>query len=214
MYTYDVFISYKRGGSRDEWMRDLFYPWFKEKLEEAFANENFPSDPVIFFDQVKIDEGSNWKLAIQQAVQSSKVMVSICTPTYFRRSEWCVREFAAMYFRGKSLGFLTASKNKGLVTPLIKQQIENLPDSVQLLQFLDYSKFNQVGTAFKNTSEYLEFQKVVQGDAITLAKFIKEKVPAWRVDFDAGEWFSMPPEEILEKLNINEPKQNKPGWEK
>lgn len=212
MYQYDVFISYKRGGSREEWMKDLFMPWFREQLDEAFANYGLQS-PAIFFDQVEIDAGSNWQIAIRQAIARSKFMVSICTPTYFARSEWCMREFVAMYHRGKTLGFLSAANNEGLVYPVMKQKIENLPPFVQVIQFLDYSKFNQVGPAFKLTKEYLEFQGKVEADTKKIAKFIKEKTPPWRAEFESDEWLEQPIDKLLEALNIKEPKQKKPGWE-
>lgn len=211
MYKYDVFISYKRGGLREEWMKELFMPWFTELLDEAFANHGL-EHPEIFFDQNNIAGGSNWQVTLRDAIAKSKFMVSICTPSYFARSEWCLREFVAMYYRTKSLGFLSAANQEGLVYPLMKQKIENLPPFAQVIQFLDYSKFNQNGPAFKLTKEYLEFQEKVRADTNEIAKFIKTKTPPWRAEFESAEWLEQPVAKILDELNIQDPKQKKPEW--
>ncbi|MEO7991402.1 MAG: toll/interleukin-1 receptor domain-containing protein [Chryseolinea sp.] len=212
MYNYDVFISYKTGGSNDEWMNDLFMPWFREKLDNAFANLELP-EPQIFIDKSEIKNGSDWQIAIKQAVAHSKMMVAICTPTYFRRSEWCLREFTTMYYRAKKLGYLTATKNSGLVQPLMRQMVSNLPLSIKAIQFLDYSQFNQVGPAFKQTSAYLEFQKRVEKDAQYISKVVKDSIPEWNPKFETDEWTELPFDQLFAELNINEPKQMKPGWE-
>jgi len=211
MYKYDVFVSYKRGGSRDEWMVDLFMPWFEEKLDEAFASQAL-DPPEIFFDRKQIQDGSDWEITIKQAIARSKFMVSICTPTYFRRSEWCMREFAAMYFRAKQLGFLSTANQAGLLRPVIKQKAEVVPKFFQVLQSLDYSSFNQVGEAFKKSSAYLEFQKRVEEDSEKIARFIRNNTPEWKSEFESDEWIDKPYEAILAELNITDPKQKKTGW--
>jgi hypothetical protein len=211
MYKYDVFISYKRGGTRDEWMSELFYPMFNEKLDEAFANEGLET-PKIFYDQKEIKDGSDWQMTLRQAIAKSKFMVSVCTPTYFRRSEWCMREFAAMYYRAKKTGLLSNSNPTGLISPLVKQQIKFPPPFLKVIQLSDYTNFNRVGIAFKNTSEYLDFQKKVQDDCGEIAGNIHAKTPPWNDNFETSEWLDDPYEDIISELKIEEPKQEKPSW--
>jgi TIR domain len=210
-YEYDVFISYKRGGTRDEWMRDLFMPIFREKLDEAFANHGL-EDPRIFFDQVEIKDGANWEIAIRSAVARSKFMVSICTPTYFRRSEWCMREFAAMYQRAIHLGLLAIGNNRGLIRPLMKQRIDSLPEFIRVIQVLDYSRFNQVGPAFRNTQEYLDFQIRLQADTENIAHFISQYTPEYDPQFESLEWMENSYQMLLADLDLERPKQRKIGW--
>src|SRR5512132_1470655 len=87
---YEFFFSYTRGNN-DAYLRQFF----KDLSEEVRIRKGLPKDkdtPVGFFDQQEIELGATWDQTIIDALQESKVMVSIYSPGYFQ-SQYCGKEW-------------------------------------------------------------------------------------------------------------------------
>src|SRR5262249_55448242 len=103
-YEYHVFVSYRRTGEWSAWVTRLFVT----QLETYLAAE-LPGKIGIFTD-VQINPGPAWDLAINEALDTSCVMVPVFMNNYFS-SDWCRRELARMLHREKVLGYRTAGCN-------------------------------------------------------------------------------------------------------
>ena len=104
-YRYDVFFSYVSSGGgppgdtahEREWSRHNFLPVLRAELGqvrdrklEVFSDRDLPF--------------GNWPNALRDALLSSRVLVAIVSPTYFREpSTWCRWEFGSMLERGAGL---------------------------------------------------------------------------------------------------------------
>jgi len=183
MYDFDVFISYKRGRLREEWLNTIFRPHFEEQLEEAIGKK-----PTIFIDSIDIPPGVEWPDYLATALSKSRCMVAILSPSYFG-SEWCLKEFKAMYFRQNELRKKNLlAKDHAVILPFVKQgPMEAFPDFIDRIQLLDYSRFNIVGEGFKNTTLYVEMQQKIQQDARKTATMIKA-APEWIPEFEQVNW--------------------------
>ena len=54
-YEYDVFISYKRGGTKDLWLETIFKPYFVEYLEDRLLRKS-----NVFVDKTGLINGADW----------------------------------------------------------------------------------------------------------------------------------------------------------
>ncbi len=183
-YEYDIFLSYKRGKIREQWIHDIFRPLFDEQLEEARGG----AKSKVFIDTVEIPAGVDWPQYLATALSKSRCMVAILSPSYFG-SEWCMKEFNAMYKRQRELREkkILAAEH-AVIVPFVKQgPLEAFPDFIDRIQLLDYSRFNKVGEAFRNSELYLEMQGKIETDAKTAATMIKH-APDWLPEFEKTEW--------------------------
>jgi hypothetical protein len=192
-YAYNAFISYKRTPVGKRWMDELFYPLFEEYLNE-YTDENLP----IFKDTEEIAWGDSFPSKIRNALIHSKCMISICTPSYFKRSEWCMREFSVMKYRADKLGFYTDKNPNGLVFPILFRTIDPYPPFIRNVQILDYTNFN-VAEIKQSGSEYLQFQRKLETDVKKLADFINQ-VPPWNAEWEKAEWIDQPYNLFVQQL--------------
>lgn len=192
-YEYDVFLSYKRGKIREQWINETFMPHFQSALEE-----NLPKPPRIFRD-VDIPDGEPWPDTVKHALAHSKCMVAIMSPPYFFNSEWCVKEFAIMYSRQKELGFAKANR-KGLILPVIINGQKIFPPLVKNIQGFDCSNYNYVGEAFKKREEYIDFQKAIEAwTENDVTKTILE-APPWNPAWADPDWPSGGIDDIIKEI--------------
>lgn len=184
-YTYDVFLSYKRGKIQEEWLNETFRPIFEYHLTEAVGRKC-----NIFVDKVEIAPGVDWPEYLGEALAKSKCLIAILSPTYFG-AEWCVREFKAMYFRQQELkkNHKLKSDHSVLVPFMQKGPIDIFLRGIGNIQYLDYSRYNRIGEAFKNSQAYLDMQTQIEDDARKTATMILE-VPEWQTDFLNIDWLN------------------------
>src|SRR5688572_8465137 len=97
-YAYDVFLSYHCKEPVLGWVREQFQPTLEEWLTQELAR-----DAKIFLDATDIGTGDTWPVRLQHALQRSRVLVPVFSPTYFRRP-WCVAELYSMRAREDLLG--------------------------------------------------------------------------------------------------------------
>src|ERR1700730_495850 len=83
-YRWDVFVSYKREPLTAHWMAEVVQRvtyWLGEELQGAGAR--------VFFDVSAIEVGDRWPHALRQAVLTSRCLLPILSPAYFR-SRYCL----------------------------------------------------------------------------------------------------------------------------
>lgn len=85
--AYWFFVSYAREDS-DPYL-DTFY---KDLRREVLLKKNIPERELSFFDTQAIPIGAAWKEDLKTALRTSRIMISLCSPTYISR-EYCGKEF-------------------------------------------------------------------------------------------------------------------------
>ena len=111
-YEYDIFLSYKRGGDVEDWVVNHFYDRLLRCLEGVMDR-----DPKIFIDKT-IKTGSSWPDVLKNALKSSRILVSVWSPPYFR-SPWCDAEWKSMLERERIKQLTSQQRPEGLVLSLI-----------------------------------------------------------------------------------------------
>jgi hypothetical protein len=96
-YQYDAFFSYKRDPESDEWHRKV-----RDKLE-YWVEFDLHQTPKLFFDTEDIRTGQRWHNKLEEALRTSKCVVCIWSPLYFK-SKWCVSEWTTFEQRGQAFG--------------------------------------------------------------------------------------------------------------
>ncbi|HSN59720.1 MAG TPA: toll/interleukin-1 receptor domain-containing protein [Ferruginibacter sp.] len=171
-YLYDVFISYKRGKINEQWLREIFLPFF-----EDYLNNELPYQPKIFVDTTALTPGVDFSNELFRNLMYSKCMVSIWSPPYFRRSEWCVKEFLTMKYKQDFHKLNAGTVPRTLIWPVLYREIEPLPELASQISYLDYSEFNVVGEAFFRSDKFLRFQEKLQQDICSIVDIINNVPP-------------------------------------
>jgi hypothetical protein len=206
-YLYDVFISYKRGGTRDVWLEKHFRPLFEEYLADHLL-----SKPKIFVDKTGLTQGADWSDEIIHALAHSKSLVAIISPSYFMNSEWCIKEFLTIKLRQQKLNLRVGTVPPSLMWLVAIQEFENIPPIIHTIQYADYSKYNVIGDAFFRAEEYLTFQRDLRKDVKTVCNIVKN-APPWQNEWDTETWQSEI-KSIIEEYyqESNDPKQDLLSW--
>ena len=171
-YINDVFISYKRGRINEQWLTDIFLPIFSN-----FLNDALPFDPKIFVDRTGLTPGVLFRDELFINLLYSKCIVSIWSPPYFRKSEWCVKEFLTMKHRQEIFQLSQLTMPKTLIWSVLYRDVEPIPEFADGITYLDYTDYNLVGDAFFKTEKYLSFQTKIEADIRTIAEIINNVPP-------------------------------------
>jgi hypothetical protein len=163
-YTYDVFISYVRGGHVDKWVEQ----WFHQHLHEGLQNE-LDDDPTIFWDKRSLNPGDNWRVGLQNGLAASKCLVPIWTPPYFR-SSWCNAEWRCFLERERETG-------SRLIHPVQWHDSSRFPPEARETQLFDFREFAVVGSAFSQTQTFIEFERRMKVFCTGLADKIRRVPP-------------------------------------
>jgi TIR domain-containing protein len=161
---YEFFLSYTRSNNNDTHLNRFF----EDLSDEIRDRRGLARDAEVgFFDQRDIELGETWDARIAKALQASKVMVCIYSPSYFKQP-YCGKEWTAFYERCEQ------SRRKGTyasLPPLIKPVLwiplsESLAPTVADLQYLRgnaASNVNRHGLKYvlqqvaKFRSEYIDY---------------------------------------------------------
>jgi hypothetical protein len=206
-YQYDVFISYKRGGPKAEWISDIFLPLFRNDL-----SQNLGRQAEVFLDTETIEGGTPWPNVLAEALGATRCLTAILSPLYFT-SPWCTIEFSIMANRQNNLRQeRLLQTNQSLLAPFLQQgPTTYFPPYVSQIQLLDYSKYNRVGKGFKDSSDYDELQQKITADAAKVARSVMA-APPWEDRFSSQGWISGP-FNLDNKIVLDvQPKQAKPSW--
>lgn len=171
-YQYDVFISYKRGKINEQWLNEIFFPFF-----ENYLDNGLPEKPRIFVDKTGLTPGVDFSNELFRSLIQSKCMLSIWSPPYFRKSEWCVKEFFTMQYKQEFYKINAGTLPRTLIWPILYREIEPMPAMLKKINYLDYSSFNVIGEAFFKSEKYLQFQEKLQADIESLIEIILNTPP-------------------------------------
>jgi hypothetical protein len=162
-YAYDVFLSYKRNPLVEPWVKQFFLPNFRVWLEEARGGVS----PRIFFDQECIDWGERWKDKLQVALNSSKVLLAIFSPSYFR-SPWCRCELETFALREQIVG------GRRLRIPITHNDGEHFPQDARDLQAMNFSDCVSVMPAFPHHPKALILEDRIRKLVPAVAKALED----------------------------------------
>ena len=92
-YDYDYFISYAHADNKPEDGNPGFVDEFVRKLRNSEEHQKMFGERVsVFFDEDEIDSMSDWDNRIRSSLASSRFLIVLLSPSYFK-SEYCAREF-------------------------------------------------------------------------------------------------------------------------
>lgn len=189
-YINDVFISYKRGRINEQWLNDIFLPYFKEYL-----NNKIRYEAVVYVDDKGLIPGISFDNELFRNLLYSKCLVSIWSGLYFS-SEWCVKEFLTMKHRQEQVNTDPAAQPKSLIWPILYREVDPMPSLIKNIHYLDYSEFNLVGEAFFKTEKFIKFQERLQLDIKTIGTMVLNP-PALNPEWQTAEGR----EKVLNELN-------------
>jgi hypothetical protein len=158
MYEYDVFISYRRTSTARDWVMNYFHPRLHACLSDALPNE-----PKVFLDVQAIEPGAIWQSTITRALKNSKFMIAVLNGPYFS-SQYCRAEWDTFVDREKMIGAPGT-----LIAPIRFFDGDYYDPSAKSRQLIDMTAWATSAPAFKETQEFLRFEKAVRDLAERLA---------------------------------------------
>jgi hypothetical protein len=179
-YEHNVFLSYRRSFLIQNWITKFFLPYFEGWLEEELLKLETPDSPAlrdahaphvhdsankvgVFFDQKSIEPGDPWPEDLQRAVQASKILVAICSPTYFH-SSWCLSEWRSFVERQTILGV------SGLIIPVRYHDSE---DFLAGIAWSDFSEYTIQASDFYQSAQAVSFETEIRKLASVVARAVK-----------------------------------------
>ena len=195
-YEYDIFISYTRDDLVAEWVHDMFKPTLEKHLKICL-----PEDPVIFDDKA-IEVGEFWPVELKRGLATSKLLICILSPRYFRR-KWCVCEYGTMCLREVELDIPSINNSPGLIIPIVIQDGEYFPDGVLKRQYCDFSDFLLEGFR-EDTRTFVRFQREIKKLVERLNRIVRDSslIPDYDPSWIENEFF---PEDCLGSEEFKEP---------
>jgi FxsC-like protein len=132
---YWFFVSYARSDSRTDSKLNQFY---KDLIDEILVLRHFPEGEVGFFDVDEIELGALWKDELGRALRTSRVMLALCSPSYFN-SEYCGKEFKVFHERQNAYARAhNLQEAPRLILPILWGPPSNgFPELIQSLQYTD-----------------------------------------------------------------------------
>ncbi|NNN36846.1 toll/interleukin-1 receptor domain-containing protein [Streptomyces sp. S3(2020)] len=174
-YEYDVFISYSHTGNVEGWVKNHFHTELTKALWDVL-----PNDPRVFVDY-EIPVGTHWPDKLEDALLKSRCLVAIWSPPYFR-SKWCMAEWVSMLKRQAVLKEANGQAPK-LIYPIRFQDGAHFhPDARALQHYMDLSKYGHDGEQFRNTPDFVAFQKEMRTVAEDVAELLA-CAPDWQADW-------------------------------
>lgn len=166
-YEYDVFVSYIRGSSFQDWLHRVLV------LLESWLALELARTPLFFYDS-SIGPGKSWRNELLHALRTSRCMVPILTPQYFQSSSLTL-EWQSFLRREQQVG-------TELVFPVYVQKNGDYPEEVRRRECLDLTDHVSLAPGYWLTPRALQLEDKLREFARHLAVKIKE-APAFRPDF-------------------------------
>jgi len=161
-YEFEIFFSYKRSVDSSAWhtgLKDSLAHWVSEELGGGGVH--------IFFDLEDINVGARWKTKIVNALRSSKCLVAVWSPEYFR-SRYCVAEWLTFDKRAKLF-------DRELIAPASRVDGQFFPIDARALQIAKFNDYALTATKFWETPYAAEFEiQLVKPFARDVAKLIQQ----------------------------------------
>lgn len=213
-YKYDIFISYKWGDDRKEWVDKILRPILeysiKEEIDVKFLTSQVASE-VIFQDEKDVPKGATLAVSLQKGVAYSKCMICIVSLPYFKSSSWCPTEFSSMLYRELKTNIREGGNHMGFIFPIIfveeeeskierKSTVYKYPELRDLIfgispLELDYEKYNRIGENFKYTAEHNKLKNIIRRwvrDSIGPQLERINKSYPWQSEWDTPEYLLDP----------------------
>jgi FxsC-like protein len=129
--SYTCFVSYSRADRQDAYVQQ-FIDDLRRDLSLASA---IPPDEAVFFDTDSIQMATEWEPTIRQALSTTKVCVSLCSPNYFDNG-FCGREYKVFLDRRSDYLRRNPCKECNIIFPLIWIPTDDpLPQAVSQFQY-------------------------------------------------------------------------------
>jgi hypothetical protein len=212
-YKHEIFISYKWGSSRNEWVDKVLYPILKEVMDDEM-----PTVPQIFKDTANIVNGAKLDASLQDALAHSKCMVCVVSLPYFAKSIWCPTEFSAMLYREEKTGVRQNNKHTGFIFPIIfvnreqtqpekKNALYEYPDLRTLIfNFTPLEldqKYNKTNTAFLESKEYNDLKDIIAKWFVDSIKPVLQQDQPWKPEWFTEEYLLKPYEIFKVKYTVS-----------
>ena len=151
------------------WVRELFAPTLRDYLDVELGQR----DTV--FEDSRLEDGGNFPSQLYTRLGESALLVPLLTASYFNRP-WCVREFAVMREREKSLGIRENDDTRTLILPIFLGGRDMFPEPVKDMQSADFSRFYNAHLG-EGTPRREAFTEAVQNWASRAATTFKQTCP-------------------------------------
>src|SRR5260221_1953918 len=194
-YEYDIFISYRHKGPAFSWVTEYFHP-----MLEQWLPEHVPStyEPKIFIDS-QIDTGAEWPQKLRRALKTSRCVLPILSPEYFR-SLWCRAELATIKKREECLGMRTEQNSDGLIYAVVFASPALLPNEIRdHIQYRDLSQWATNQANFRESKNFEAFENEIKLVCQELWKMI-QRLPGW------DDWPIVMPAEHLQEVTVSLPR--------
>jgi hypothetical protein len=176
-YKHNVFLSYKNHDVTNFWVTK-----FVEKLSYWLTQELGGDPALVFFDKDIIETGEQWPQRLKDGIKTSKCLVGIWTPEYFR-SKWCLSEWRSFEERERILREEGIQQlTHPLIRPLRFHDGEHYPGQAQERQLLDVTNYTSTNMAFWETAKAIELEDKIKDLCKGLAETIRF-APEFNPDF-------------------------------
>ena len=204
-YEYDIFLSYSS-------KHELSKTWIKENFIKFFVHDldnELPYKSKIFEYSTEISTGASWWKETLKALSTSKCMVSIWNPEYFR-SPYCKKELSHFLFRETQLKIRSIENPHGIVFPIKLHDGQHFPNKINGIQFLDWTEYTTIGEYFLFHSQNgCKFQDMIKLLAKQIANSLLH-IPNWNSVWLERDWLERSITELYTELDICNPYINQP----
>jgi hypothetical protein len=190
-YKYDVFFSYKRHDLTRDWTREVHNRLKYFIMQTGLVDHELET----FIDEESVETGDHWPERLKQALQTSRCMVCLWSPEYFR-SSWCVSEWESFLARERRLNL----QSQGLIAPLTLHDGDRFPAAARAVQWTDVAPYASTVPAFWMSPRAIELEDLLRTFAGQVARMI-QSAPRFEADWPLVEVPRLTPTRIgLTKL--------------
>src|ERR1700761_5112877 len=105
-------------------------PFLRKFYRELTAQIKLSETQEGFFDQENLQAGDIWDAKLKEALETSKKLIFVCSPSYLR-SEYCGKEFQACLTRQQAVG----GSSTALIPVIWGEPSDSLHSSIKAIQF-------------------------------------------------------------------------------
>jgi hypothetical protein len=214
-YKYEIFISYKWGGPRKEWVDKIFLPLLEDALDNIF-----PTNQNVFKDTRNIQPGATLDLSLQDALAHSKLMICIVSLPYFTKSVWCPTEFSAMLYREEQLEIRKQGNHFGLIFPVVfvDDAAQNINDRCPLYEYqnlrdlifnmspleLNNKKYNNANEAFLASQNFIDLKNIIYHWVDQSLRPVLQQMKPWQNQWTSPEYIINPYQTYRDRYNVTQ----------
>lgn len=185
-YQHYIFVSYRRGGTAEPWVRELFLPHLRGLVENHYGGGHH-----VFSDD-QIPAGHAWSTALDLAICNSRILLPVFDTAYFE-SPYCRQEIAHMREREDRCGLRSKTIAGGLIVPVHISKKTFYPDEALRLQGHDFFTYKSSSLSERKGSALFEaFEKAMDDlfkDLEAAIALAPAHDPAWR-QLEGGDYRS------------------------